>query len=129
MVKSRAYAGDKAALYTLHYCLQTILKLLAPVCPFITEKVWTELYSTDSVHIEEFPKKNIKANKEPLKFSEKIRGFNSAVWKHKKDKGLALNSELAKVTAPSELEPFKDDLVAMHKIKEIVFKGSEISLE
>jgi hypothetical protein len=36
---------------------------------------------------------------------------------------------LVKVTAPAELEPFKDDLVAMHKIKEIVFKGSEISLE
>jgi valyl-tRNA synthetase len=129
MVKSRAYAGDNAALYTLHYCLQTILKLLAPVCPFITEKVWTELYSKESIHLEEFPKKNKKADGELLKFTEKISDFNSKIWKFKKEKGLALNSELAKVTAPAELEPFKDDLVAMHKIKEIVFKGSEISLE
>src|ERR671920_747111 len=42
MVKARAYEkeesdGHKSATFTLHQCLSTILLLLAPICPFITE--------------------------------------------------------------------------------------------
>ena len=43
MVKGRVYdindsLGQKSAIFTLHKCLSTILKLLAPLCPFITEE-------------------------------------------------------------------------------------------
>ena len=44
MVKGRVYdindsLGQKSAIFTLHKCLSTILKLLAPLCPFITEEL------------------------------------------------------------------------------------------
>ena len=51
MVKKRAYGEgvtDKqrdAAVYTLHKVLAAILKLLAPITPFITEYLWQTLYS------------------------------------------------------------------------------------
>jgi len=126
LVKPRAYANDESALYTLHYCLKTILKLLAPICPFITEKVWTELYANKSIHLQKFPrtKRQLKDNEELLGKTQKLIEFNSKVWKYKKEKGASLNSELNKVTAPSELEMFMDDLTKMHKIKGLSF-GSE----
>ncbi|MEM2936675.1 MAG: class I tRNA ligase family protein, partial [Candidatus Bathyarchaeia archaeon] len=62
-VKSRAYNRQgkfderlqRGAWYALHACLETILKLLAPLCPFITEAIWRELYSKESIHIQPFP--------------------------------------------------------------------------
>jgi valyl-tRNA synthetase len=129
IAKNRAYNGDQAALYTLHTCLQSILKMLAPISPFITEKVWLSLYSKESIHLEEFPKQNKKADKKMLEITSKLQEFNSAIWKFKKEKGLALNTELEKATAPEVLQPFAEDLKAMHKIKEIVFKGNSPSLQ
>ena len=47
IVKPRLYSDDveakKAALYTLTYVLETILKLLHPYMPFITEEIYTYL--------------------------------------------------------------------------------------
>ncbi|HDM05670.1 MAG TPA: valine--tRNA ligase, partial [Candidatus Aenigmarchaeota archaeon] len=60
MSKPRAYGRgfnkeeQMAAWYTLHTCLKTILKLLAPVTPFITDYIWRKLYSKKSIHLEKF---------------------------------------------------------------------------
>ena len=59
--RRRFWDGDVAALGTLHQCLVTLTKLLAPLVPFITEQVWQELVrETDvsapiSVHLSNFP--------------------------------------------------------------------------
>ena len=61
MAKGRAYGIDfsdeerDAAIYTLHKVLSTILKLMAPITPFITEYLWKILYSEDSIHKEKIP--------------------------------------------------------------------------
>jgi len=51
------YAGAdrKAACYTLWYALEETLKLLAPVAPFMAEKIFLELNGT-SVHMQDYPK-------------------------------------------------------------------------
>ncbi len=38
--KARAYAGDPSALGTLLHSLQVVLRLFAPVLPYVTEEVW-----------------------------------------------------------------------------------------
>jgi len=59
--RRRFWDGDTAALGTLHECLVTLTKLLAPLVPFITEQVWQELVRpTDakaptSVHLADWP--------------------------------------------------------------------------
>jgi isoleucyl-tRNA synthetase len=65
--RRRFWDGDTAALGTLHECLVTLTKLLAPLVPFITEQVWQELVRpTDSaahssVHLADWPVANIAA--------------------------------------------------------------------
>jgi isoleucyl-tRNA synthetase len=59
--RRRFWDGDNAALGTLHECLVTLTKLLAPLVPFITEQVWQELVrptdatSVASVHLANWP--------------------------------------------------------------------------
>jgi isoleucyl-tRNA synthetase len=59
--RRRFWDGDTAALGTLHECLVTLTKLLAPLVPFITEQVWQELVrptdstAVDSVHLTNWP--------------------------------------------------------------------------
>lgn len=121
LVKNRAYKEDAAACYTLHTCLNAVLKLLAPICPFVTEKIWLELYSKKSIHQEKFPMLLGYQIENSKTISSKLLSSNSVIWKYKKDKGLSLNSPLKKVWLPKELEPMKEDLKNMHNITELVF--------
>ena len=124
MVKARAYGigfSDEekdAAIFTLHKVLSTILKLLAPITPFITDHLWQTLYSDDSIH------KQKQAEVDPEfsdtkynEFTKEITEFNSRVWNEKKDKGLSLKDSI-KITIPDNLTMFSKDFVSMHNIEE-----------
>ncbi|MFT4187292.1 MAG: isoleucine--tRNA ligase [Aeromicrobium sp.] len=59
--RRRFWAGDPAALATLHETLDALTRLMAPLTPFVTERVWQDLIrSTDadapvSVHLADWP--------------------------------------------------------------------------
>ena len=120
MAKSRAYGQgfnekeQKAAWYSLHLVLKTLLKLFAPIAPYITDYVWRELYGKESIHLELFSKPEWEFNLE--KFTEQITEFNTKIWKMKKDKGLSLKTEI-EIRIPKELKQFEKDLIKMHNIK------------
>ena len=115
MVKTRAYEGGDSASYTLHTVLKSVLKLLAPICPFMTDKIYRELYRS-SVHLEEFPKTRKEWEKKLTKVTPDLVEFNSKIWKEKKEKNLPLNSEYT-ANIPKKLMLFERDLRAMHKLK------------
>jgi len=121
MVKVRAYGEgfskeeQEGAWFTAHEVLKNVLKLLAPIIPFMTDYIWREVYSSKSIHLESLPKLNYRFGLES--YTQKIIDFNSAVWKQKKDKGLSLKAEIA-IKVPEELKMFKKDLVKMHNIIE-----------
>ena len=120
MVKARAYGigfSDEerdGAIFTLHKTLSTILKLLAPITPFITDHLWRTLYSSESIH------KQLQVEAQEIesegKTTELIMEFNSKVWNEKKAKGLSLKDTFA-FTVPESLEPFKKDLKSMHNLE------------
>lgn len=126
LVKSRAY-NDKvtnnrhSALYTLHKCFSVILLLLAPICPFITDKLWTTIYSDESIHLQKFP---LRSNDyvDMCKFTKAITDFNSLIWTKKREstnengKRYSLRDPI-KANIPEELFQFKDDLKEMHNIQ------------
>ena len=70
--RRRFWDGDPAALATLHEALRTATLCLAPFTPFITERVWQDLFrSTDptapkSVHLATWPEVNSDAIDERL---------------------------------------------------------------
>ncbi|MEM4021574.1 MAG: valine--tRNA ligase [Nitrososphaerota archaeon] len=119
MSKQRAYGRgfsekeQRAAWYTLHEVLRTILLLLAPITPFITDYIWRKLYSRRSIHLERFPR--VRWSRAYAKYTGAIIEFNSAVWRMKKEKGLSLKSPI-EIEIPRELRPFERDLIAMHNI-------------
>ena len=94
MVKKRAYGegfSDEerdAAIYTLHKVLSTVLKLLAPITPFITEHLWQTLYSETSIHKER--QAEAEEVEDYSKTTEEVVRFNSKIWNEKKTKGLSL---------------------------------------
>jgi len=120
MAKARAYgigfsdAERDGAIYTLHKVLSTLLKLLAPITPYITDFLWQTLYSDKSIHTEQQTK--AESNEDLTQHTQAISDFNSKVWNEKKEKGLHLPDSI-KVEIPKELEIFKKDLVAMHHLE------------
>ena len=119
MAKTRAYgigfdkADQRAAWSTLHTCLKTMLVLLGPIAPHLTDNIWRKLYGKRSIHSESFPRTMWKETYR--KYTRDLVDFNSEVWKAKKEKGLALSSPVDR-EVPSSLRLFEDDLRAMHKI-------------
>ena len=120
MVKARAYGIEfsdeekNGAIFTLHKVLSTILKLLAPITPFITEYLWKELYSKDSIHKEkQVEEENISFQKD---ITKEITEFNSKVWNEKKSQNLSLKDSI-KIEIPESLESFKKDLKSMHNLE------------
>jgi len=120
MAKARAYgiefseAERDGAIYTLHKVLSTLLKLLAPITPYITDFLWQTLYSDKSIHTEQQAKEE--SNEDLTQHTQAISDFNSKVWNEKKEKGLHLPDSI-KIDIPKELEIFKKDLVAMHHLE------------
>lgn len=119
MVKARAYGigfSDEerdGAIFTLHKTLSTILKLLAPITPFITEHLWKILYSKESIHKQkQVEPENIETQSD---ITKEITEFNSKVWNEKKSQSLSLKDSI-KIEIPKILEPFKKDLKSMHNL-------------
>ena len=119
MAKARAYginakpAEQKAAWFTLHTCLRTMLLLLAPLAPHISDTLWREIYRKSTVHSERFPRPLWKTVY--TKHTKTLTDFNGQLWKLKKERGLSLSSPID-ATVPESLRLFAGDLRAMHKI-------------
>ncbi|MFH0752508.1 MAG: valine--tRNA ligase [archaeon] len=133
LVKNRAYNPEgkfkkeeqDAALHTLNYCLDTLLKLLAPITPMITHAIYQDLFSKD-IHLEKFPKEEKTSTTKLLK--EELAELNSKIWKTKKDAGQSLKAEVSEITIPKKFKTIEPDLIAAHNIKKIGYGAFKIKL-
>ena len=104
------------AIFTLHKVLSTILKLLAPITPFITEYLWKVLYSEKSIHKEKQVESESSSLEDFTQFTKEITEFNSKVWNEKKNKDLSLKDSIA-IPVPENLSVFSKDFAAMHNLE------------
>ncbi len=62
--RRRFWNGDASAFATLHECLSLVTQLMAPMAPFITERVWRDVVIATgedlprSVHLSQWPEQN-----------------------------------------------------------------------
>ncbi|MFI1399125.1 isoleucine--tRNA ligase [Streptomyces sp. NPDC020681] len=65
--RRRFWQGDASALRTLHEVVETVTRLMAPLTPFITERVWQDLVvpvtpdAPESVHLSSWPEPDLSA--------------------------------------------------------------------
>ena len=148
IVKDRVYNPDKrgkearlSAQYSLYHTLLTIIKLMAPITPFITEELYHAFYKKyekeKSVHLTKWPSLNLTDDK-----AENIGDFFVYVLQHvrraKSEKNLSLKIPVKKVITKGKItkadfEKIKLDLIATTNAEEIVFeplnKESKIDYE
>ncbi|MFQ5711619.1 MAG: valine--tRNA ligase [Candidatus Geothermarchaeales archaeon] len=133
LVKPRAYnyggnftdEEQQSAWQTLHSVLKTLLLLLHPVTPFITDHIWRSLYDGRGIIHQSFPKETLVEGDKYRGVSDILVEFNSAVWRYKKTSRMSLKAEIPCVVAPPALEPLAKDIKFMHNIERLLFKRPE----
>ncbi|MEK6914400.1 MAG: valine--tRNA ligase [Nanoarchaeota archaeon] len=127
IVKKRIYneTGDRktSARYTLYHSLLTILKLIAPIMPFITEEIYQKYYKenekTESVHLTKWPENKKTENSDILDLFIDIL---SKIRQEKSLKQKPMNSEIIlTITKENKLKLKKiiKDLQEVSNAKEI----------
>ena len=127
LVKNRAYNQNKeftsaqqnAATFTLNYVMDALLKMLAPILPLLTYRVYKELHNKD-IHFEEFVK-SWKIHEDTQLTKEDIVELNSFIWKSKKDNGKSLKDEVKKLVISSKFKSIQHDIISAHNVKSIGF--------
>jgi len=128
MIKWRIYENKKAgqAIWTMARTLETVIKLLAPFAPFITEEMYQDFFKRfgngeKSVHLCKWPTFNESLiNEGAEKTAEMAKDIVAAIRQYKMTNKLALNAPLKCVTIEEpEVVIIADDLKGTLKIQEL----------
>lgn len=134
-VKYRLYSDNESskasAVKTLRKVLLSVLKMLSPFTPFITEELYNELYNSDkSIHLQAWPKQG-KVKKEILEQGKLMKEVISELRQYKINNKMSMSAELEKViiTSPDDLKEIEDVIKGTIRIKELeVKKGKELKI-
>ncbi|MHA1652500.1 MAG: valine--tRNA ligase [Candidatus Thorarchaeota archaeon] len=129
MLKGRAFNSDgqfsdleqQSAWFVLHEVLKVILKALAPMTPFITDRIYRELYNKKGIHREQYPMPVDEWKSELSGLTDLVLQTNSAFWRFKRENNISLRQGLPEAYIPESLRPWEADLKAMHGIEKLGF--------
>lgn len=109
----------QAAQYTLYTTFISILKMFAPIIPFITEEIYTLLTNEKSIHISSWPKL-IKTKEPDHDFKEAIEAIDE-IRKYKSENKISLGKELEeyKLKTNVNLEKYKEFIEKAIKVKNL----------
>jgi isoleucyl-tRNA synthetase len=130
------YSKNKIAAYqTLYTCLETVAKLAAPIAPFYSEQIFTDLNAvtrkdmSGSVHLSDFPVYDEKSIDKELENRMGIaQQISSMVLGLRRQKNIKVRQPLAKIMVPvlnhkdrDDIESGKDIILAEINVKEIEY--------
>lgn len=127
LTKTRAYnttgkyseLEQRGAWYVLHYVLQRVLRMLAPIMPFVSDAIYRELYGK-SVHVEKFPEPEEEYLEESPELAMKVQEVNRVIWKYKKERRMRLSDYIeVKIYLPHSVKPVVEELIDLHNLKNI----------
>jgi len=132
--RDRFNNNDESARKTLRYVLEKITKILAPILPFATEKIYQDLNGKDkSVHLEKYPKTNKKLINEEITDDIRItRWIVSQGLRERDKKQISLKWPLAKaqIKAPIKIDKeLKEIIKDQLNIKDIEIKNFKTNEE
>ncbi|MEM4271879.1 MAG: valine--tRNA ligase, partial [Candidatus Pacearchaeota archaeon] len=120
MVKNRVYQGTKeekaSAFYALYQSLLTILKLMAPFTPFITEEIYHTHFKSyeksKSIHLESWPSEiKVKLGKDDDKIWAKLIEIINFVRQQKSKAQKSMKAEII-LTIPKEDQKILSEVLA-----------------
>ncbi len=130
IIKRRIYSGNKqekkSAEYTLYTSLLAILKMFAPITPFITEEIYQKHFKKyekyKSIHISNWPEMEIRKNEKLEKAGNLFIQVLEKVRKKKAEKKKSVKAEIILTLdkkVQDKLKGMLDDLKAVVNAKEI----------
>ena len=131
--EKRGEENKKSAQYTLYNSLLTIIKIFAPIMPFITEELYQNYYIKElkekSIHLlnwPDFDKKLLDVELENI--GDKFVDVIAYARKEKSKIGKSLKEPIKVLNCDKSLEIFEDDLMAVTKAENIIY-GKELRIE
>jgi valyl-tRNA synthetase len=115
--------GQESAWFALHETLKIILKALAPITPFITDRVYMDLYDKSGVTHQPYPTPNKEWVSPLSKHTDLFMKTNGGFWKFKRENNLSLRTGIPEAYVSEYLKPWDKDLRAMHGIEELYFSA------
>ncbi len=142
MVKNRLYSGSdeekNAARYTLYKVADALIRMLAPITPFLSEECWKVLLACRgmdwscerSVHRQRYPEVEEYSkfvDEEVEKSGELMKELVAEIRRLKHEKGLALNAplKLVRIYSPVEIDS-RDIAGALNAKVEILKEMPEV---
>jgi valyl-tRNA synthetase len=137
MCKQRLYEGGntgfESARHTLFQLLKSLLKLLAPIIPYVTEEIYQNIYArvegNRSIHSSAWPIPDMQlVNVEAEQIGTVLVEIATFVRKYKSEKNLSLGTKLAKLIIATEkdylaeaLQLASADLISITRADELLF--------
>ena len=140
IVKNRVYNGTpeekESASYTLYNSLLAVLKMMAPITPFITEEIYQNYFRINekekSIHLCSWPEQiSVKSEKDDELKWQKITEIIEKVRRAKSEAKKSMKAEIILTITKNDkklLEDLMADLRAVTGSKEIK-EGNEIKVE
>ena len=132
--ESRGEDARRSAQYTLQRLLRSILKMYAPILPFITEEVFSWKFAEEekvkSIHNSAWPEAE-KYDEEIIKTGEEAVSIIHEARRFKAKNEMSMKKELAgiKVKTENDITIFSEDIKATTKAGELVREEGELSIE
>ncbi|MBK0381711.1 isoleucine--tRNA ligase [Pedobacter sp. SD-b] len=125
------YTEDKISAYqTLYTCLVTISKLMSPIAPFFSDRLFTDLNSAtkkedfESVHLSDFPEYHANLVNQGLEERMALaQDISSMVLSLRKKVGINVRQPLAKILLPVLDNYFEEKI---EKVKELILSETNI---
>ncbi len=132
MIKSRLYGNDEksknAAVKTAKSVYESILKMLSPFTPFITEELWHELYSKESIHLQSWPAGG-DVDKKIIQRGEIMKKLISDGRQYKVNNKLSLGAEIESAILMGDVDDIAPVIKNTLRIKDLKIKsGKETKL-
>ncbi|HEY0668602.1 MAG TPA: isoleucine--tRNA ligase [Sphingobacteriaceae bacterium] len=125
------YSEDKISAYqTLYTCLTTVAKLMSPVAPFFSERLFNDLNvvtgkeSVESVHLSNFPfYQEVLVDKELEERMALAQDISSMVLSLRKKVGINVRQPLSKILLPVLDDRFREKV---EKVRDLILSETNI---